>query len=208
MRLTGLYGVTDPWQIADDSLERKVTLALEGGMKILQIREKEKSDEEVMEIVGRLSPLCRAFKVPLILNDRVDLAARTEEVDGVHIGGKDMTVGDARKRLGPSKLLGVSCYGDLDAAEAAQEAGADYVAFGSFYPSFTKPESGIVPKEVIREAKQRLTVPVCAIGGLTAANAPLLAAQGADMIAAVSGLWLGSVKTNAQAYSNLFKERI
>src|SRR5262249_5338269 len=132
--------------------------------------------------------LCRAAGVPLVVNDDLDLA-RSLGADGVHLGREDAAIAEARAQLGPGRILGASCYDRIDLALAARRAGADYVAFGSAFPSATKPGAVRAPLALYREAKARVDVPIVAIGGITRGNARSLIDAGADAVAVISALF-------------------
>jgi thiamine-phosphate pyrophosphorylase len=141
------------------------------------------------------------------MNDRLALAQQLN-ADGLHIGQHDLDFNIARAEF-PNKIIGVSCYGSIEHALTYQEQGADYVAFGAFFNSPTKPFAPVISPTLIHRAKQRLSVPVCAIGGITLENAPQLLQQGVDMLAVISDLWCSSaVAVKAQGYSNLFANRV
>jgi thiamine-phosphate pyrophosphorylase len=198
MKLRGLYAVT-PELEDGDLLLHKVTLALEGGIGLLQYRNKERQN---LHQARALSALCRRAGVPFIVNDDIDLALACG-ADGAHLGRDDGDPGVARKRL-PGKLLGVSCYDSLDRARAAAAAGADYVAFGSVFASPTKPAAVRAPLALFGEARP-LGVPLVAIGGVTLQNAPQLIAAGADALAVISDLFdAPDVAERARAYGKLF----
>jgi thiamine-phosphate pyrophosphorylase len=132
--------------------------------------------------------VCRRHGVPLLVNDDVGLA-RDLGADGVHLGRHDMTLTAARVLLGPEAIIGMSCYDQPERAYAAQAEGADYVAFGSFFPSATKPGAVRADLGMLRAARRHLHLPVVAIGGLTPENAPALLAAGADLLAVVQGIF-------------------
>ena len=185
--ICGLYAVTPD---TDDTarLLAMVEAALAGGARLLQYRNKTAGAALRLTQGRALLALCREFQVPLIINDHLDLALALD-ADGVHLGGDDGLLPEARARLGPAKILGVSCYRSVDGALDAQRAGADYVAFGGFFPSAVKPGAVRAPLTLLRDAKQRLSVPVVAIGGITHDNAPQLIAAGADGLAVISALF-------------------
>jgi thiamine-phosphate pyrophosphorylase len=200
----GLYAVTP--DIADTAeLRAKVEAALVGGAALVQYRNKT-ADAELRGVqAGALRALCRARGVPLVVNDHVELATALD-ADGLHLGAEDMTLSEARGRLGPEKLLGASCYDRLESAVAAVQAGADYVAFGSFFASAVKPEAVRAPLALLREARQSLGVPVVAIGGITLANASQLIAAGADAVAVISALFSApDIRVAAKGFTELFK---
>lgn len=196
-----LYAITDEVLTPDASVVEQAKVSLEAGIDILQYRNKTKSDAEVKEICIALQELCRAYNVPFIIDDRPHLA---EEIgaDGLHIGKDDMPIAEARK-LFTKGIIGVSCYGSVRKAQEAEAEGADYVAFGSFFPSPTKPHSGIVSRSVIQKAKAAVKVPVCVIGGISATNVHELVKEKPDMISVVSGVYEGNITSNV---TTLLKE--
>ena len=147
-----------------------------------------------------MQTLCRKYNVPFIIDDRPVLASKIG-ADGLHIGKDDMPLADARK-LFPEGIIGVSCYGSVKKAKESEAEGADYVAFGSFFPSPTKPHSGIISLNVLQKAKEQLNIPVCAIGGINQTNIHEVAATNTDMISVVSGAFKGDITQNV---SNLLK---
>lgn len=205
--ISGLYAVTP--DCADTAqLLQKVEAALAGGARLLQYRNKTAS-AALRLIQGRaLLALCWEYQVPLIVNDHLDLALALD-ADGLHLGGEDGPVAEARKRLGPGKLLGVSCYARIEIAQAAAAAGASYVAFGGFFPSKVKPGSTArTPVSLLGEARRALALPVVAIGGITLENAPQLLAAGADSVAVISALFdAPDARSAARQFRNLFRRR-
>ncbi len=205
--LRGLYVITDkeltPYE--KGKIFEMVESALKGGAKIVQLRDKETPLEELLPIALALKKLCHKYKALFIVNDSVELA-KVVSADGVHLGKEDTSIERALTEL-PGKIIGVSCYGDLERALRAEKLGASYVAFGSFYLSPTKPQSPIIPLEILREAKKRLTLPLCAIGGITLERAKPLIELGADLIAVISDIWKAvSIEERARAYAKLFEE--
>lgn len=187
MKLSGLYAITPDW--ADTSrLVAATEAVLKGGCRLLQYRNKTASpchrDEQAVALRG----LTRRYGAALIVNDDVDLALACE-ADGVHLGGDDGDLRAARRRLGPGRLLGASCYQRLDLARDAAAAGADYVAFGSFFPSPTKPLAKRADPALIPAAKAATGLPVCAIGGIALDNAGGLLAAGADLLAVITAVY-------------------
>ena len=166
----------------------EVAAAIRGGAAVVQYRAKQPQDP-VGEAAALLA-LCRAAGIPLIINDDVELALAIG-ADGVHLGREDGAVSAARARLGPCAILGVSCYDSVERAAEAVAEGADYVAFGRFFPSLTKPGAPCAHLETLTLARRRLTVPVVAIGGITLENARPLLAAGADLLAVVDGVFGG-----------------
>ena len=185
--VAGLYAITP--DLADtDELLRRVTEAVRGGARVLQYRNKAANPELRAVQAHALQALCRASGVPLIINDHLDLALAVGAA-GVHLGGDDGSLAAARAALGPHRLLGASCYDRIELAQAALAAGADHVAFGSFFASPIKPGAVRPPVALITQARQRFGVPVVAIGGITAGNAPQLIAAGADAVAVISAVF-------------------
>lgn len=202
--ISGLYAITPD---TDDTpgLLAKVREALEGGARLLQYRNKV-ADAALRLIQGRaLLALCREFRVPLVINDHLDLALALD-ADGLHLGAEDGLLAEARRRLAAGKILGASCYRSLSTAIEAERAGADYVAFGGFFPSTIK--TGMTtrtPLSLVQESKQRLSVPVIAIGGITTENAPLLIAAGVDGVAVITALFgAPDVRGAARRFAALF----
>ncbi len=177
--------------------------ALEGGARIVQMRDKRKPDSAMFERAVRIRELCQRHDALFLVNDHVELAAECG-ADGVHIGEDDQDYDDAKKIIHPG-IVGVSCYNDLERACRLAAAGADYVAFGSFFPSAVKPGARRADVSLLEEAVRRLDVPICAIGGITAEKAGGLVDSGADMIAVISDIWAApSVSSRAREYAGLF----
>lgn len=204
--IRGLYAIT-PETADTAALLDKVTQALEGGASVVQYRSKSEDVALKHEQAAELLELCRRHHVPLIVNDDVRLAVLTD-ADGVHVGEDDAGLKEARINLGPDKIIGVSCYQDLARARQLEAQGADYVAFGSFYPSSTKPQARPCPVSVVAEAKKILHVPVVAIGGITTDNAPTLVAAGADAVAVISALFdSADIRRTAAQFASLFQTK-
>lgn len=199
----GIYAITP--ETADTArLLAQVEAALRGGVAAVQYRDKSGDVARRHEQASELVALCRRFHVPLIVNDDLRLADLCD-ADGVHLGRDDGTVREARIILGKDKFVGASCYQSLDLALAAQAAGADYIAFGSFFPSPTKPDAGRASADLLREAAPQTHLPLVAIGGITLTTAPELLDAGADCLAVLSALFEGAdVSANAQALNQLF----
>ncbi len=198
--LKGLYVITDEKLTPDETVHTYVEEAIKAGASIVQYRNKTKSDEEVEDVCRKLQALCTQHKVPFIIDDRPSLANKIE-ADGLHIGKDDMSIQEARK-IFPKGIIGVSCYGSIKKAKEAQAEGASYVAFGSFFASPTKPHSGIISMNVLLKAKEALSVPVCAIGGINQNNIAEVASHEPDMISVVSAVFQGDIQSNV---SNLIK---
>lgn len=195
-RLQGLYAITDEYLTPDESVVEQVKEAIEAGVDIIQYRNKHKSDAEVRDICIALQALCREYGVLFIIDDRVHLAQEIR-ADGIHIGKDDISVCEARE-IFPKGIIGVSCYGALSKAEEALKEGADYVAFGSFFPSPTKPQSGIVSASVIAKARDSLVAPICVIGGITQNNIEEILKEKPDMVSVVSAVFDGDITSNVK----------
>jgi thiamine-phosphate pyrophosphorylase len=199
----GLYAVT-PDESDVGLLARKVRKALAGGARILQYRSKSANAALRREQGAVLLALCREARVPFVINDDLDLA-RAIGADGLHLGREDISIAAARAQLGTDRLLGASCYDRLELALAAREAGADYVAFGSAFPSATKPRATRAPLSLYREARARLDSPIVAIGGITTENAHAVIDAGADAVAVISALFdAPDIEAAARSFSRLF----
>jgi thiamine-phosphate pyrophosphorylase len=184
-----LYLVTPP-RIADlDAFAQALEAALGAGdLACLQLRLKDTDDAAIARAVKRLMPLCHARDVAFLLNDRPDLA-RDLGCDGVHVGPEDMPYGEARRIVGDAATVGVTCRDSRHRAMELAEAGADYVAFGAFYPSATKDASARAEPEILTIWSETTTVPCVAIGGITVENCAPLVRAGADFIAVSAGVW-------------------
>lgn len=185
---TRLYLITPPALEPKGFAETLKRALGAGDVASLQLRLKNVSDDEIARAAELLMPVAQKHDVAFILNDRPDLAARLG-CDGVHIGQQDASYDEARAAVGPGRIVGVTCHGSRDLAFEAGEAGADYVAFGSFYPTTTKEVQFTADIELLQWWAQSMTVPVVAIGGITVDNARPLIDTGADFIAVSSGVW-------------------
>ena len=185
--MKGLYLVTPDW----DDTERLLAVteqALLGGAALVQYRHKHANASQRLAQAGALLTLCRRYRVGLVINDFAELCIALD-ADGVHVGGTDASVAETRQLLGADKIVGASCYGDLQLALTAREQGASYVAFGGFYPSLVKKYPVTTAPDIVARARARIALPVVVIGGMTAGNAAPLVAQGADMVAAISSVY-------------------
>ncbi len=206
MSLRGLYVITRDRPDASGTLTDHVEQALRGGARVVQYRDKSGDRARQHRDAAALVHLCRRYRAPLIVNDDFELA-RAVGADGVHLGREDGDPVAARQRLGNRKLIGVSCYDQFDLAIAAAEAGADYVAFGSFFPSPTKPQAVRADTELLRRARRSLPVPVVAIGGITPENGGALITAGADMLAVISAVFdQADISAAARDFSDLFEQ--
>ena len=195
----GLYAISDgPRRDLVDACGA----ALAGGASLLQYRDKSADRARRRDEATRLAQICAAHGKPLIINDDVALAAAVGA--GVHLGEHDTDIAAARATLGPDAIIGVSCYNDLERARAAAEAGADYLAFGAFFPSQTKPQARRADASLLVAARA-FGLPLVAIGGITADNAPQLIAAGADFVAVVSDVFgAADIEAAARRYLSLF----
>ena len=207
--MQGLYLVTPNWD--DTARLLDVTAqALEAGrgggcgIAMLQYRHKEAGAELRIEQARALLALCRRHGVPFIVNDHTELCMLLG-ADGVHLGGTDAGVAMARATLGPDKIIGASCYGDMQRALDAEAAGASYVAFGGFYPSRVKQYAVTTRPDILGQARAVIGVPNVVIGGMTPENAAPLVARGADMVAAISSVYLADhVADSVARFLSLF----
>ncbi len=186
--LQGIYAITDEILTPKPTILHQVEQALDGGAKVIQLRDKSSTDEELENLAKSLQKLCVEKDATFFINDRVQLAKKIG-ADGVHIGFTDQSVKETREEVGEQMLIGVSCYGDIARAKQAVADGADYVAFGAFYPSKTKPKAAVVDLEVISQAKKELNVPICVIGGINEVNIHEVAACQPDMYSLVSDIF-------------------
>lgn len=202
--IKGLYAIT-PDEQDTDILLAKVEAALQGGIGILQYRNKLADHKLKTQQARALLPLCRHYQVPFIINDSIKLCM-TLDADGVHLGADDGNLAEARARLGNGKILGASCYNRFDLALSAQQLGADYVAFGACFASSTKPNAPVAGLHLFTQAKAELYVPAVAIGGITLENAPLAIAAGASSVAVINAIFnADDVKLISQQFTKLFQ---
>lgn len=185
--LSGLYAITDP-ELMADNLIAKAEQAILGGISVLQYRNKTAPPEQQEQEATTLAKLCNKHNVIFLINDNVELAVKAN-ADGVHLGQKDTQLEQARTRLGKNKIIGITCNNQIKLAQLAQQQGADYVAFGRFFNSQTKPSAPQAKLSLLTEAQQLITIPIVAIGGITHARAPQLLKQGVDMLAVIHGLF-------------------
>lgn len=205
LRVAGLYAITPD---LDDTatLVAKVVAALRGGAAVVQYRNKSASVSTRREQARSLARALAVHGGMLVVNDDPDLAVEVD-ADGVHVGDEDAPLAATRERIGPDRLVGVSCYNDWQRARRAVDEGADYIAFGSFFASATKPQARRAEIELLMRARS-LGVPVVAIGGITAANAPALIDAGASAVAVIGDVFahddLAQVTRSAAALDALF----
>ncbi|MCC7259545.1 MAG: thiamine phosphate synthase [Alphaproteobacteria bacterium] len=209
-----LYLITPP-RIELPAFADTLKQAFEGGdVAALQLRLKidentSAPDDDILRACEALMPVCHAHDVAFIVNDRPHIAVKTG-ADGVHVGEDDLPVKEVRALIGPDMTLGASCYGSRDRAMTAGEDGADYVAFGAFYPTTTKTPRGRPEPEILEWWSQTAVLPSVAIGGITPRNCGPLVRAGADFIAVVTGVWNhpDGAKAAVSAYNQAIRESI
>lgn len=200
----GLYLVTPDWDDTQKLLAVSEA-ALAGGATLLQYRHKTADPALRLVQATALLALCRRFDCLFIVNDHVGLCLDIG-ADGVHVGGTDAAVATVRAQIGPNLILGASCYGDLALAQAAHMGGASYVAYGGFYPSRVKQYPVTTPTTIIASSHAEVPLPVVVIGGMTPDNSAPLVAAGANMVAAISSVYLANdPQQAASAFTQLFK---
>jgi thiamine-phosphate pyrophosphorylase len=182
-----LYAVTDRHWLGDRTLYEVVRESLEGGVTFLQLREKDLDDEVFFREAVCLRDLAREYGVPFVINDNVDIAVRMD-ADGVHVGQSDMEAGDVRALIGPDKILGVSAQ-TVEQAVLAEKRGADYLGVGAVFPTGSKDDADDVSFETLKAICEAVSIPVVAIGGITAENTPQLAGSGICGIAVISAIY-------------------
>ncbi len=201
----GLYAITDSQLTAPETLVASVEAAIRGGTVMVQYREKSAPMAERLAQARNLQSVCAAARVPLLINDDARLAKRVGAT-GVHLGQSDGSAAEARRLLGDNAIIGITCHADLALAKTALEAGADYLAFGRFFTSTTKPDAPAAATDILAEAR-RFNLPVTAIGGITTENGEQLIRAGADLLAVVGGLFGGSpeaTEQKARTFQRLF----
>ncbi len=184
MSFSGIYPITDDAFMRRPDHEDILSEVAGAGIAMLQFRAKHGDRDEARRQVARLLAICRRHEVPLIVNDDVELCAQGG-ADGVHLGRTDSDIAGARAALGAGAIIGATCHGSLELARFAQVQGADYVAFGRFFPSVSKPQAPPARLEVLRAARDTLDLPVAAIGGINRDNARETLAGGADLLAVI-----------------------
>lgn len=186
--LKGIYVLTDAHLTPKDTILQQMERVLKSGVSVIQFRDKYASDDEAEFTCKALQALCNRYNALFIIDDRLALAKKID-ADGLHVGEDDVSFEEARAVLGKDKIIGVSCYGDIQRAKHYEALGADYVAFGSFFASPTKPNSKMVPLDVLEEAKKVLQVPICAIGGINVQNISFIAAYDIAMYSVISAVY-------------------
>ncbi len=188
-KISGLYVITDNKLIDRENFVQTVEKAIRGGARIVQLREKDTSQDEIIKLGRELLLVTRQYRVPLIINDSPELASEIG-ADGVHLGGEDASIENARSLLGDKALIGVSCYNQIERGLKSVQSGADYVAFGTPYYTPTKPDREPTSIEILEEAVRLITeIPVFAIGGITKDNASRILQTGVDGIAVITSVF-------------------
>ncbi|KIY40346.1 thiamine-phosphate pyrophosphorylase [Pseudomonas sp. 10-1B] len=205
MKLRGLYAITDSQLLAGRFLSH-VEAALEGGVCLLQYRDKSDDAARRLREAEGLMKLCERYGTQLLINDDAELAARLGV--GVHLGQTDGPLTPARALLGRQAIIGSTCHASLELAAQAASEGASYVAFGRFFNSVTKPGAPAANVELLEQARARVKLPIAVIGGITLDNAAPLVAHGADLLAVIHGLFgadsAQEVTRRARAFNALF----
>lgn len=202
--IAGLYAITDPALTPGDTLRDAVRAALAGGAAMVQYRNKHADAATQRHEAQQLNRLCRDAGAIFLVNDSCELALAVG-AHGVHLGQHDGAIAAARKQLGAAAIIGQTCHDSLPHALAAQQAGANYVAFGRFFPSHTKPDAPPAALSLLPQARAVLDIPIVAIGGITLQNAPLLIEAGAQAVAVIHHLFSApDIRAQARAFQQLF----
>lgn len=197
----GLYAITQTENKNCQTIIQEVTSAIKGGASVIQYRDKNPAD--AVYLAKELLIICKQQNIPLIINDDAELAQQIG-ADGVHLGHEDVGILAARKLLGSTAIIGISCYDDIDNALKAEIQGADYVAFGRFFASNSKPLASPAQCKTLTQAKQQINVPIVAIGGILPENGGQLLQAGADILAVIGGVFDQAPEQSAKNYQKLF----
>jgi thiamine-phosphate pyrophosphorylase len=198
-KLKGLYLITDDKLTPQTNILYQVEQALKGGARIIQLRDKKSTNDDLENMAYLLKKLIIKYNALYIINDRV-LLAKKVNADGVHIGDEDENIKKAREIL-KDKIIGVSCYGNINQALEAEKNGADYVAFGSVFPSSTKKDAKVIGVDIFKKAREKIKIPICAIGGINSSNISNIEYD-IDMKAVISDIWGDNVKEKAKLLSS------
>ena len=202
--LSGLYAITDASTRDPKKIILDVEKSLRGGARVIQYRDKSSNQNLRQEVCYALRRLTKKFNATLIINDDIKLALSTK-ADGVHLGQTDAQLSEARKQLGDNAIIGISCYNRFDLAVQATREGANYIAFGRFFKSHTKPNAVTAETYLLQRAHQELDIPIIAIGGITVENGKALIKAGAHMLAVVDGLYgQQNIEAAASKFCSLF----
>lgn len=198
-----LYLCTDRELMTTDTVTEAVELAIKGGVTVVQLREKECSGREFLQIAHEVKEITDAYEVPLIINDRLDIAMAVD-ADGVHLGQKDLPAAVARELLGPDKIIGVSAW-NAELALRAQKDGADYIGAGDVFGTSTKADTHHVSLQELAKIKRTVKIPVVAIGGVNMENAEKLKGTGIDGVAVISAVLAArNITAAAEELSQVF----
>ena len=201
--LNGLYVITDNILTPNETIINQVEQSLKAGAKIVQLRDKKNSIKTIEKLAILIQNLCKKYNALFVLNDEIELAIKLK-CDALHIGKSDhQNFEEIRKKF--KGVIGVSCYGDIHLAKEFELKGANYVAFGSFFTSPTKPQSDVVSFDVLTKAKESLSIPICAIGGINSENVNKLLKYNPDMIALISDIWSDDIRKKIEFYNNILK---
>ncbi len=208
--MKGLYAISDQHLIAADKFAASIEATLRGGASVVQYRDKSSDRQRRGQQAQTVVALCQKYQATSIINDDIELALAVG-ADGVHLGLEDGSLQQARARLGAQAIIGITCYNDLQRAIQAEQQGANYVAFGRFFSSSTKPNATPATLELLQQARREISLPICAIGGITLKNAPPLLAAGVDLLAVVNALFAhqeaGKIEQQSRRFSTLFSAR-
>lgn len=182
-----LYAVTDRAWVGEKTLYQQVEMAIKGGATFVQLREKKLDEESFYQEALEIQKLCKELKVPFVINDNVELAKKID-ADGVHVGQSDMEAGNVREILGPDKIIGVSAQ-TVEQAKLAEERGADYLGVGAVFPTGSKDDAVEVSHDTLQEICVAVSIPVVAIGGISAENVSELKGRGICGIAVISAIF-------------------
>jgi|TARA_B100001996_G_scaffold248899_1_gene192900 thiamine-phosphate pyrophosphorylase len=200
----GIYVISDCKNRASNDLLETTEEILSAGISLFQFRDKNSKYELKKILAKRLQVLCRKYKTPFIINDDVELAKEIS-ADGVHLGKNNMNINKARNILG-KKIIGVSCYNNLENAICAEKLGANYIAFGSFFNSPTKPDAKKAEIKLLVKSKSKLKIPIVAIGGITPENGGQLVKSKVDFLAVISGIYQSeNIRDSINSYKKLFR---
>ena len=200
----GIYVISDCKNRASNDLLETTEEILSAGISLFQFRDKNSKYELKKILAKRLQVLCRKYKTPFIINDDVELAKEIS-ADGVHLGKNNMNINKARNILG-KKIIGVSCYNNLENAICAEKLGANYIAFGSFFNSPTKPDAMKAEIKLLVKSKSKLKIPIVAIGGITPENGGQLVKSKVDFLAVISGIYQSeNIRDSINSYKKLFR---
>lgn len=202
-----LYAITDRKWLNGRSLHNDVEKALEGGVTMLQLREKELDDKSFLEEALEIKELCKKYNVPFIINDNVEVAIKCD-ADGVHVGQSDMNIESVRAKLGEDKIIGISAQ-TVKQAILAEKSGADYLGVGAVFSTATKEDADYVPYKTLKEICNNVSIPICAIGGIYDINIHKLNGSGIDGVALISAIFAAKdIKSECEKLRVLSEEMV